>query len=182
MALQASPPGGDRAQRLRVQESTISAPPRELPEDSPRLRQGPQPGPCAQGGAALCHVGVQASCGLCPVCASLLRLVKRRPSVAAAAAGRPGLIPPSNRAEKGLEAAAAGTFSQRGLRRGPPRDSARGLAGPVCPASAPTAVSRSPVSGLAPPLPPLPLPALVSCCFNEGLASCVGWLSSSAFN
>ena len=145
MALQASPPGGDRAQRLRVQESTISAPPRELPEDSPRLRQGPQPGPCAQGGAALCHVGVQASCGLCPVCASLLRLVKRRPSVAAAAAGRPGLIPPSNRAEKGLEAAAAGTFSQRGY-------------GAALPVTAPVALLA-----LSAPRLPRPLsPALLS--------------------
>ena len=73
--------------------------------------------------------------------------------------------------------------------------SPRGVYGAALPVTAPvallalsaprlplTAVSRSPVSGLAPPLPPLPLPALVSCCFNEGLASCVGRLSSGAFN
>lgn len=73
--------------------------------------------------------------------------------------------------------------------------SPRGVYGAALPVTAPvallalsaprlplTAVSRSPVSGLAPPLPPLPLPALVSCRFNEGLASCVGRLSSSAFN
>lgn len=48
-----------------------------------------------------------------------------------------GLSPLPIVIEKGLEAAAAGTFSQRGLRWGPPRNSARGLAGPVCPASAP---------------------------------------------
>lgn len=84
------------------------------------------------------------------------------------------LFPPPSLAEKGLDATVAGMFSTKGL---------QGYTGPVCPWPVVCCLlSSSPCLVCGSPSASAPSPASVSCCFNEGLASCAWRLSSSAFN